>query len=137
MHFRVESASLFLVPIMYLYKQQKTLKGFYDKLFVSSLFTVAMPFVLFGYATLALTAGVASILNATTPMFAALVTFFWLRDKLSFVSLIGLLVGFIGVYVLMMDQISLSQQSSLLPTLAGLSGACCYGIGTVYTEKYL
>lgn len=137
MALRTLIASLFLVPIMYLYKQQKSLKGLYGKLFLASMFNVAMPFVLYGYATLTLTAGVTSILNATTPMFAAIVAFFWLRNKLNFASAMGLFVGFIGVYVLMMDKIGLDQQSSIFPALAGLGAACCYGIGTVFTQKYL
>ncbi len=46
-------------------------------------FNSAIPFTLFAYAALSITAGLASILNATVPLFAALVAWVWLRDKLT------------------------------------------------------
>ena len=134
-------ASVFLVPLMFLYKQQKTLhltnKGNYGKIFFASMFNTAIPFVLIGYAALTLPAGVTSIINATTPMFAAIIAFFWLKNKMSLSSLFGLLLGFIGVYLLMLDKMHFDKSTSILPMLAGLGASCCYSIGTNYTKQYL
>ena len=41
----------------------------------------AIPFSLFAYAVLSVTAGFASVLNSTAPLFGALVAFIWLRDR--------------------------------------------------------
>ncbi len=46
-------------------------------------FNSAIPFTLFAYAALSITAGLASILNATVPLFAALVGWLWLRERLT------------------------------------------------------
>ena len=43
----------------------------------------ALPFSLIAYSTLSLTAGFASVLNATTPLFAAGLARLWLKETLS------------------------------------------------------
>jgi len=137
MALRTLIASLFLLPLMFAYKQQKALEGYYGKILFASMFNTAIPFVLFGYATLSLSAGVTSILNGTTPMFAAIVAYFWLRQKISLTSALGLLIGFVGVYVLMFDKLAEGQNAAILPTIAVLAAACCYGIGANFTKQYL
>jgi drug/metabolite transporter (DMT)-like permease len=136
MALRTAIAGLFLLPFLLIYRQQSSLFGQWRHILVASLFNTSIPFALFGYATLSLTAGVTSILNATTPMFAALVAYLWLNDKLSKSSLLGLVIGFIGVYLLMSDKIAMQQQQ-LLPTLAVLAATLCYGIGANYTKTHL
>ncbi len=137
MALRTLIASIFLVPILLLNKQHLNLEGYYLKIFVMAMFSTAIPFILFGWATLTLTAGITSVLNATTPMFGALVAFFWLKDKLSSSAVVGLLLGFIGVYFLMYDKLVISQENVLLPTLAVMLASLCYGISANITKKYL
>jgi len=137
MALRTSIAGIFLLPFMFYYRQHRSLSGQWLRIMFGSLFNTTIPFTLFGYATLSLSAGVTSILNATTPMFTALVAFIWLKDKITVTSLLGLLIGFFGVYLLMFDKISLTQQQLLLPTLAVLGATCCYGFGANYTKKYL
>ncbi len=137
MFLRTAIASIFLLPLVFYKKQQHGLQHNWGKIFIGSLFNTAMPFVLFGYATLSLSAGVTSILNATTPMFAAIIAYFWFKDKLNVSSIIGLLIGFIGVYILMFDKLSTQSSLVLLPTIAVLGATLCYGIGANYTKHYL
>ncbi len=137
MALRTSIASLFLLPLMILKHQHRDLKNNWGKIFIGSLFNTAIPFVLFGYATLSLSAGVTSILNATTPMFAAIVAFFWFKDRLNPVSIIGLIIGFLGVYILMFDKMATNSAVILLPTLAVLLATLCYAIGANFTKHYL
>ncbi len=137
MALRTLIASLFLLPLVYLKKQQLNFSGNWKKIFIGSLFNTAIPFVLFGYATLSLSAGVTSILNATTPMFAAIVAYLWFKDKLNFASILGLIIGFFGVYLLMFDKISATETAMIFPTIAVLLATLCYGIGANYTKHYL
>jgi len=130
-------ASLFLLPLVYIAKKQVVLKGFKTKIFIVGLFNTAIPFVLFGYAILTLSGGLTSVLNATTPMFGAIVAYLWFREKMTMLASTGLLIGFIGVYLLMLDKIGLGQQNILLPTLAALLASLCYGISANYTKRYL
>jgi len=137
MAIRTLIASVFLVPILLLNKQHLNLEGYYLKLFIMAMFSTAIPFILFGWATLTLTAGITSVLNATTPMFGAIVAFLWLKDKLSLSAVFGLILGFIGVYFLMFDKLVIAQEDVMLPTLAVMLASLCYGISANITKRYL
>jgi drug/metabolite transporter (DMT)-like permease len=137
MAIRTLVASLFLLPLIFIYKQHKNLQGYRTKIFVMSLFSTTIPFVLFGWATLTLSAGITSVLNATTPMFGAIVAFLWLKDKLSTSAFIGLFVGFIGVYFLMFDKLTGQSNNIILPTLAVMLASFCYGVSANFTKRYL
>ncbi len=81
MTLRVAIASLCLMPLLIYYQQVNELKGYWNHLFVVGLLSTALPFSLFGYATLSLTAGVTSVLNTMTPMFGVLIGLFWFKEK--------------------------------------------------------
>ena len=137
MALRTSIACLFLVLCLLFYRQLASLKTQFLQVFVVGQLNTAIPFVLFGYATLTLSAGTTSVLNGTTPMFGAIVAYFWLKDKLSPVAIIGLILGFLGVYVLMAGSVSVTSENVLLPTLAVMLAALCYGISANFTKKYL
>jgi len=137
MAMRTLVASLFLLPLVYLKKQQSALIGYSKKIFIVGLLNTAIPFVLFGWATLSLSAGNTAVLNGTTPMFGAIIAYFWLKDKLSFSAIVGICIGFIGVYFLMFDKITTNTGNVILPTLAVMLAAFCYGLSANYTKKYL
>ncbi len=99
MALRTLTASLFLLPLVFITKKQAAFNGYKMKIFIVGIFNTAIPFVLFGYATLTLSGGLTSVLNGTTPMFGAIVAYLWFRDKMSLSASFGLLIGFIGVYL--------------------------------------
>ncbi|OXH87821.1 EamA family transporter, partial [Burkholderia multivorans] len=66
-------------------------------LFVVGVLNSGAPFCLFAFAELTLSAGVTSVINATTPLWGALVAYLWLKDKLSWLRALGLVIGFAGV----------------------------------------
>ncbi|REL26538.1 DMT family transporter [Thalassotalea euphylliae] len=134
---RTLTASLFLLPILMAKRQHQQLSGRWPQIFIMGAFNTAIPFALFGYALLSLSAGVGSVLNATAPIFAAIVAFIWLKDRISIAGIMGLLLGFFGVYMLMSGKISSDGETLLLPTLAALSATLCYAIATNYTKQYL
>ncbi|MCW9016953.1 MAG: DMT family transporter, partial [Kangiellaceae bacterium] len=84
------------------------------------------------YSTLYVTAGFASVLNAATPICAALVALVWLGVKINRTAMFGLMVGISGVIVLVWEKIGFSSDTNQLNTtlaiLAGLGGAFSYGI---------
>jgi len=94
----------------------------------------AIPFVLISTAELHLTASLAAILNATSPLFGALIACLWIKDPLTPRKIGGLLLGLLGVAVLagwsplaLSGTIALSAGASLL-------GATFYGLASVYTK---
>ncbi|WP_426357626.1 DMT family transporter [Pseudocolwellia sp. HL-MZ19] len=137
MAMRTLVASLFLIPLLYIAKKQSALSGYWGKIFIVGSLNTAIPFVLFGWATLTLSAGNTAVLNGTTPMFGALVAYFWLKDTLSLSAILGICIGFLGVYFLMFDKILDENTNVLLPTIAVMVAALCYGISASYTKMYL
>jgi drug/metabolite transporter (DMT)-like permease len=95
----------------------------------------AIPFSLFAYAVLSVTAGFASVLNATAPLFGALVAFVWLRDRPAPARITGLIVGFSGVLILVWGRLSVASDGGGFAVLAGLSAAVLYGISANYAKK--
>ena len=95
----------------------------------------AIPFSLFAYAVLSVTAGFAAVLNSTAPLFGALVAFVWLRDRPAPARILGLIVGFAGVLVLVWGRLSVADDGGGLAVLAGLTAAVLYGISANYVKK--
>jgi drug/metabolite transporter (DMT)-like permease len=86
--------------------------------------------------------GIAAMLNATTPLFTLLLAVTWGDEKLTWLKVMGLVLGFAGVGVVIGEDIGtlLSQQGNtmtVLGELALLVMAIGYAIGTVYGRRYL
>lgn len=101
----------------------------------------AVPFVLFSYAVLSITSGFASILNATTPMWTALVAWLWLRQNFRAAQWLGLAIGMVGVAVLVWGKVDFkpggTQWTATLAIGAGLLGAAAYGLAGNYAKRHL
>jgi drug/metabolite transporter (DMT)-like permease len=96
----------------------------------------AVPFVLFNYSSLHLEAGVNAILNATAPMFGALVAWLWLGDKLTPTAIAGLALGFLGVTVISQQKLG-EGDISFVPILTALLATTCYGIAASMMKRWL
>src|SRR6266540_471365 len=97
----------------------------------------ALPFVLISTAELRLIASFAAILNATSPLFGAIIAAVWLKDTLTARKIGGLILGIAGVATLVgWSPISLSA-GVLLSIGASLLGAASYGVASVYTKAHV
>ena len=134
---RTGIAALFLLPIVLLTRKWKLIKENALLLFIVGVVGTALPFSLLSYAVLTVSAGYASILNATAPIFTAIIAWWWVRDELSFSAVMGLVVGFIGVFILAFDNQGSSSGISFLPVMAGLGATFCYGVGANFTKQKL
>jgi len=97
----------------------------------------AIPFILLPYSTIYLTGGFAAILNATAPLFAALIAWVWLSDRLNVSRVTGFFIGFAGVTVLVWNKASLDLSGVSLAILAAIVASIFYGIGANLTKKKL
>lgn len=134
---RVGIAAIFLIPVL---ARQAGLRPLYEhaaNLAVLGAINSAIPFSLFAYAVLSVTAGFASVLNSTAPLFGALVAFVWLRDRPGPARTVGLIVGFAGVLVLVWGRVSVAGDGGGLAVLAALTASVLYGISANYVKKRL
>jgi drug/metabolite transporter (DMT)-like permease len=122
---RVSIAGLVLLPLVARRGQLAELRRHWRALLLVGCLNAAAPFTLLAYSALELTAGMTSILNATVPIFAALVGFLLYSDPLDARRGSGILLGFLGVLVLVgMPQGDVPLP--LLPVIAGLVAALSY-----------
>lgn len=134
---RVAVAALFLLGVLFFRGGSRKLLSEAMPLTVVGATSSALPFTLFAYATLSITAGTAAVLNATAPLFAAVVAYVWLRDKLAPARIAGLVVGFGGVLVLVWDKIAINDGGTALALVAGLAASLSYGFAVNYTKTRL
>lgn len=99
------------------------------------LLNAAIPFTLIAYSAVHLNASLTAILNATTPLFTAIVARFWLKEYLSVRKVIGILIGLAGVCILMGWSAVPFTLEVWLSIGASLTAALFYGIGSVYTKR--
>ena len=132
---RVGIAALVLLPIVVLRGELDGLRGNWTTLTILGAHNTALPFLLFAYAALFLSAGVAGILNATAPIFAAVVAWLWLGERLDMSRMTGLGIGLIGVYLLVRDKFTASADDGQLAVVAALGASLLYGIAANYTRQ--
>ncbi|CAD6559788.1 putative cystine transporter YijE [Paraburkholderia hiiakae] len=147
MALRVGIGALFLLLVLFSRRPARealgTLRERAWPLFVVGILNSAAPFCLFAWAELTLSAGVTSVINATTPLWGAVVAYVWLKDRLSRLRVVGLAIGFAGVLALVWDQVvthagdGASSTSAALAALAALVAAALYGVAASYTKRHL
>ena len=138
---RVIIAALFLLPILWFKGLGGALRKHWKITLSVGVLNSALPFVCFTYALLSITTGLSAILNATVPLFGALVAWLWLKDRPSGSRMLGLAVGFIGVTMLAWDKASFKPDANGLSTgwavLACLLACLCYGTAASVAKRYM
>ncbi len=142
---RVTIAALFLFPLVWMRGLLPELRTHWRKVFFVGVLNSGIPFACFAFALLSITTGLSSILNATVPMFGALVAWLWLKDKPNGSRVLGLLIGFAGVAMLAWRatgpgagfKATADGATPGLAVLACLLACVCYGISASYTKRYL
>ncbi len=103
-------------------------------LFLGTISIVA-PFLLISWAELRLSAGLAAILNSTTPLFTALVVAAWLRHWIRPLQGLGLALGMVGVAVISWRGAGTVSAATLTAAAAILLASTCYAVGAVYASR--
>lgn len=112
-------------------------KGAVVAFFVMGLLNNLLPFSLLFWAQTTIPSGLASILNATTPIFSIIVAHFLLADeRMAANKAIGILFGFLGVVVLLGGDVLNGASIASLGMLACLGAALSYGFAGVYGRRF-
>jgi drug/metabolite transporter (DMT)-like permease len=102
-----------------------------------ALFNNVIPFILFGWGQTHIASGLASILNATTPIWGVIVAHFFTADeKVSPRKLAGVALGFGGVALMIGPSFFHNIGSDLLAQLACVTAALCYAFAGVYARRF-
>ena len=134
---RVIFAALALLPLLLWRCDLQLVRRKAGPLLAVGLLNTALPFTFYCYALQHISTGLTSILNASSPLFGALVAWVWLREAPSRWRVIGLLLGFLGIVLLSWHKVSLGGEQTALSVLACLGATLCYGIAASCTRLYL
>lgn len=110
------------------------LRGNWLPLVVVGIFNTALPIFLLFWAETRIDSGTAAVLQATAPLFTAVLAFFWVHsERASGERLAGLVVGFAGVAML----VGTLQGGSVVAGLAVVGSALCYAAAGLYAGRHL
>jgi drug/metabolite transporter (DMT)-like permease len=99
-----------------------------------ALVNTALPFWLLSWGETRIDSGLASIIQASVPIFNALIAFAFFHEvRVTGLRLVGVAVGFVGVGLL----VGAEPSGKVLGALAVVGMALCYAIGGLLTGRHL
>jgi drug/metabolite transporter (DMT)-like permease len=133
--FRVGLAALFLLAVGTVLSKELNPRQYWKHYITLGFFNSAVPFLLFAFAAKTLSASLLSILNATAPIWGAVIGAVWTRTMLSGKALLGLTLGVAGVAILVGLDPSILHDEDYLAMFLALGAAFSYGIATNYAKS--
>lgn len=134
---RIGIAALAMLPLLLLRCDLQLVRRKAVPLLLVGMLNTGVPFALYCYALQHISTGLTSILNASSPLFGALVAWIWLREAPNRWRLLGLALGFVGITLLSWHKVSVGGEQAGWAVLACLGATLCYGIAASCTRKYL
>lgn len=135
--FRVTGGAMMLLPLVVLHREGAALRRHLPQLVGAAVLSSILPFLGLSQASRSLPAGLLSILNATTPMWGALVGWLWAHEKLSLQRALGLGMSFAGVALLASDGHQFSTEGATGGALLALGSTLMYAFAVHYNKRFL
>jgi drug/metabolite transporter (DMT)-like permease len=106
---------------------------------ILAVFGSALPWFGFGFGELSISSALASILNATTPLWTAVFAY-WVTpaERPSGLNYVGVAIGFVGTGILIApDLVGHTLRATTLGTLAVAGAAACYAVAALVQRRRL
>ena len=135
---RVVLAAIILTGVVYLGGQRlPSSPGVWGAYLVMGALNNAIPFSLIVWGQTHVDSGVASILNATTPIFTVLLAHFLTADeRLTFRKMLGVFLGFTGVYIMLQPELNNGFSWRGLGQVAVLGAALSYSFAGIFGKRF-
>jgi drug/metabolite transporter (DMT)-like permease len=135
---RVSLAAIFLWAWRLFRRQSLALPpGAVSALFLLGLLNNALPFFLFATAQRTIPSGLASILNATTPIWGVIVAHLFTQDeRMTPARMAGVLLGFGGVAVMIGADLLGQIGTNVMAQLACLGATLSYALAGVWGRRF-
>ena len=132
--YRVAFAAIFLFAVGLFLRKRLDLRDNWKHYLILGLLNSALPFLLFAFAARTLSASVLSVLNATAPMWGALIGALWSRQAVSGRTALGLVLGTGGVALLVgFDEVA-SRPGAGIAIAAALVAALSYSVASTWAR---
>ncbi|MDB5827620.1 MAG: protein of unknown function transrane [Variovorax sp.] len=138
---RAGIGALALLPLLLWQGRCMQVARHWKALFAAGVLSAAIPTGCLSFALLSISTGLTAIINATAPLFGALLAFLWLGHKPRRLAVVGLALGFGGVAMLVWAKASFNADAEgwaaalamLSASVAALSGA----FSALFARRYL
>jgi len=112
-------------------------KSVWGSMVVLALLNNVIPFILFGWGQTHIASGLASILNATTPIWGVIVAHVFTHDeRMTPRKIAGVLLGFGGVALMIGPDLLGSIGNNVLAQLACVTAALLYALAGVWARRF-
>ena len=129
---RLIIASFIFLPILLQKKYIHLLSPIWKQVLVLAILNNAIPFTLFSFASYGADSNILAILNATTAFNTMIIAYIWIGENVSFKQLFGLLLGFIGIFILVNPQ---NSETTLISSMSALLASFFFSYSTVYIQR--
>lgn len=102
---------------------------------ISALFNTTLFFGIQTVGLLYLPGGLFSVIVYFQPVLVGIFAWLWLGESMSALKIIGLLLGFLGVFVISLE--GLSGHISIIGILLALAAALSWALGAIYVKKMM
>ena len=134
---RVIIAALILVPVTVIMGHAlPTGAGRWRDYAVMATLNNVLPFTLIVWGQQFITTGLASVLNATVPLWAVLLAHWFATERLTTNRIGGVLIGIGGVVVLVGPEALDGNRSGVLGMTAMLGATLCYALSSVWARRF-
>lgn len=135
---RVALAALILVAVLQLRgERMPSDRAIWTAFFMMGLLNNALPFSLIVWGQQHVASGVASILNASTPLFTVIFANYLTSDeRMTAGKLVGVLLGFVGVAIMIGSDAIDSLGTNVVAQLMCLAGALSYALAGIYGRRF-
>ncbi|TLF51948.1 DMT family transporter [Halomonas urmiana] len=134
---RMGVGALLLMPLLLGAHYLRLVRENAGRLLLLGLINHVLPFSLLALATTRLEAGFTSLINATTPIFTALLGALFFATPIQRQQYLGLALALFGVYVLSADRLDFALGGDGWFILAVLGATFCYGVAGNYARHHL
>ena len=138
---RVAIATLFLLPLLLARGDWSSFRQYWKPALSIGVLNSGLPFAFFCFALLTINSGLAAVLNATVPMFGALVAWGFFGERPDRSRTLGLVIGFAGVAMLAGRSAGLQsgadEDAARWAIGACLAACICYAFAASLTRKHL
>ena len=134
---RMLGATAVLSFVFWSASHRAVLRKHWQDIAMVGFFNNVLPFSLLSFTSTRLEAGFTSLINASTPIFAALIGLIWLHNRISRQQLLGLIIAVTGIYILSFGHLSFKAGGSGWAIMAGLVATFSYGFSINFVKTRL
>lgn len=136
---RVAIGAAFLVIILLIQRRRlPNDRQIWRHLAVIALLHNALPWVLLSWGEQYIDSALASILNGTTPLFTIVLAHFLVQgDRMTASKLLGVLLGFVGLFLLILPSLTSGVRATTWGLIAVTIAAALYGVAIIYSRNHL